>query len=221
MTEAYYHFFKQLAVNNNRDWFQAHKDQYLLNVFNPFKVLVAEVIERMNDIDPNIQITFKEAAFRIYRDVRFSKDKSPYKLWLGAVVGRIGRKNTQYPEIYFQFGQDQNFIGAGLYRPDKAILQKIREAIAANPKNFNKILRDKKILQYFPDGVQGERNKRLSKEWMAIAAKQPYILNKQFFTFKNFSKQEVMKQSNLAEYIVNHYLAMQQWNRFLIELNNA
>ncbi len=221
MTEAYYRFFKQLAANNNRDWFQAHKDEYLSNVFTPFKALTEEVIVRMNDIDPNIQITFKESAFRIYRDVRFSKDKSPYKLWLGAVVGRKGRKNTQYPEIYFQFGYEQNFIGAGLYRPDKTTLQNIRTAIADDPQAFDEILHDKEMLKYFPKGIQGECNKRLSKEWMAVAAKQAYILNKQFFTYKELSKQEVISKSNLALFITKHYLAMQRWNQFLIEINNV
>ncbi len=218
ITSEFYNFFKDLAANNNREWFNAHKEKYTEHVFNPFKSLTENVIKKMSDIDPNIQITYKDAAFRIYRDIRFSADKSPYKLWMGAVVNRIGRKNSSFPEIYFQFGPGENFIAGGLYQPDKEILYKIREYIARHPKTFDKINNDEILRKYFPEGFQGERNKRLTKEWMKIADQQAFILNKNFYTFRKYRPEEIMIK-NLDEFIVSHYQAMQKWNSFLIKLN--
>ncbi len=218
ITKEYFQFFKKLANNNDRDWFNTHKEHYLQVVYNPFKYLTETVIEKMNDIDPNIQISSKEAMFRIYRDVRFSKNKEPYKLWLGAAVSRSGRKNAQYPEIYFHFGHDESFIAAGLYRPDKETLHKIRMAIAGNPDAFKKVKNSSTMHSIFPNGILGERNKRLAKEFMQVSEDEPFILNKQFYTIKKFTQKEIVNQNNLPDFIVKHYLAMQDFNQYLLEI---
>ena len=214
ISKLYYRFFKQLAANNNRDWFQAHKAQYQSDVLLPFTRLTEEVIKKIHDINPTINIMYKDAAFRIYRDTRFSKDKTPYKLWMGAVVNPIGRKNTQFPEIYFQFGPGENFIAAGLYRPDKETLQKIRRAIAENPEAFDLLQNDPKMREFFPEGILGERNKRLPKEFMKIADKQPFILNKQFYTIAYYTPEDIMR-NDLVDFIVGHYQAMEKFNEWL------
>jgi len=217
ITDNYYQFFKQLAANNNRDWFHVHKDSYQADVLTPFTKLTENVIEKTRTLYPAISIMYKDAAFRIYRDTRFSKDKTPYKLWMGAVVNPIGRKNTQFPEIYFQFGPGENFIAAGLYRPDKETLQKIRLAIANNPDAFNLIIKDPKMRKFFPEGILGERNKRLPKELMKIADKQPFILNKQFYTIAYYTPEDIMR-NDLVDFIVAHYQAMEKFNEWLYEI---
>ncbi len=218
ITPAYYRFFEELERHMNRDWFKAHKDVFERDVFYPFKELTERVIEKSREIDPGIQLDFKQAAFRIYRDTRFSNDKSPYKLWMGAAVSRMGRKNTMYPEIYFQFGLHQNFIAGGLYRPDKQVLFKIRQAIHEHPEIMDEIHHDQQLRKFFPEGLQGERNKRLPyKEWMETAKRQPFILNKNFYTFKTLDRNEVMRP-DLDNFIVDHFGAMEKWNRFLMDV---
>ncbi len=221
ITQAYYDFFDALKENMNRDWFKARKAEFETAVKEPFEQLVEEVISRMREIDPEIRIGYKEAAFRIYRDTRFSKDKSPYKLWMGAVVSRIGRKNRQFPEIYFQFGSEENFIGAGLYCPSKEMLSEIRSYIAANPDEIEAINNDPLMRRYFPKGLQGERNKRLpGKEWMQIARQQPLILNKQFYTYKTLERKDVIDNPDLAVQILAHYLAMDKFNSLIFKIIN-
>ncbi len=217
ITKNYFDFFDLLAQNMNREWFNQNKDRYLKDVFEPFKKLTGEVLARMRKINPRINIDYKQAAFRIYRDTRFSHDKSPYKLWLGAAVSPGGRKNTRYPEIYFQFGHETNFIAGGLYRPDKETLMKIRFAIAENPDQWQKIKYSAGMLRFFPDGIRGERNKRLSERFLNEAAKQePDIFNKNFFTYRSYSRRKILsRQNHLPEFIVQHYLAMEDFNRWL------
>jgi len=219
ISSQFYRFIKDVAANNNRAWFKLHKDAFEKDVFLPFKKLTEQVIELMHRIDPAIQIDYKQAAFRFYRDTRFSKDKSPYKLWMGAAVSRDGRKNTRYPEIYFQFGPGENFIAGGLYRPDKETLYKIREKIAENPAEFRAVLNDEQILKQFPDGFKGERNKRLPmKQWQELAKTYPFLLNKQFYTIKYYTSDEIINQDDLAAFIVQHYQAMQRFNEWLLAL---
>ncbi len=220
ITQAYYNFFDELAENMNREWFKQNKARFDRDVFEPFKTLTMQVIERMRQINPQIRIDYRQAAFRIYRDTRFSPDKSPYKLWLGAAVNPVGRKNTRFPEIYFQFGKEVNFIAGGLYRPDKETLQKIRHAIAANPEQWQKIKRDPQMLEYFPEGIQGDRNKRLPDRFLMEAARsEPDVLNKNFYTYRTFSPKQIIEQKeNLADFIVRRYQAMHLFNRWLYSI---
>ena len=219
ITPNFYEFLKDIAANNNRDWFKERKKRFETDVFMPFKELTEQVISLMQQIDPEIQIDYKQAAFRFYRDTRFSMDKSPYKLWMGAAVSREGRKNTRYPEIYFQFGPGENFIAGGLYRPDKETLYRIREKIAKNPEDFDAILNNKRILKQFPDGFKGERNKRLPvKHWQELSKTYPFLLNKQFYTIIYYTPQEILEQADLPAFIVQHYKAMQKFNDWLLAI---
>ncbi|MCB0818301.1 MAG: DUF2461 family protein, partial [Flavobacteriales bacterium] len=79
-TADYQRFFKDLAAHNDRDWFHANKKRYETSVKKPFEAFVQELIDRMGKLDKQYRITPKEAIFRIHRDVRFSNDKTPYKL---------------------------------------------------------------------------------------------------------------------------------------------
>ena len=222
ITPQFYEFIKDVAANNNREWFKESKNRFETDVFLPFKHLTERVITLMQQIDPKIQIDYKQAAFRFYRDTRFSKDKSPYKLWMGAAVSRMGRKNTRYPEIYFQFGPGENFIAGGLYRPEKETLYRIREKIARNPEEFEAILTDKQILNQFPEGFKGERNKRLPvKSWQDLSKTYPFLLNKQFYTIIYYTPQEILSQTDLPEFIVRHYRAMQKFNKWLLEIESS
>jgi uncharacterized protein (TIGR02453 family) len=102
-------FFKQLAANNNRDWFLAHKDTYEQTCRAPMEALVAELEPRFGSA----------RISRIYRDVRFSRDRAPYKTYIAAGVGGH----------YISLSAEGLYVGAGLYRPDPAVLQRFRAAI--------------------------------------------------------------------------------------------
>lgn len=136
-------FFKQLAKNQNRDWFQAHKEEFEKGWNKPMKELLDDVRDgvdsafKHSDLDP-------PKIFRIYRDVRFSKDKSPYKTHVGGVIPTKRRgKITEVPmALYFHVGQPSSFGASGHYMMDPGALSKFRAAVASDKhgKELEKLL---------------------------------------------------------------------------------
>ena len=110
-TKEFNSFFADLAKNNKTEWFHANKKRYEEFVKVPFEEFVAEMISRMQKEDPEINILPKEAIFRINRDLRFSKDKKPYKEWVSAVISKFGKKDKSYPGIYFHIGTKGLMLG--------------------------------------------------------------------------------------------------------------
>ncbi len=129
-------FFQALAVNNDRDWFQAHKAAYEAEVRQPFGALVEALAFAFATQDIPLRGDAKRSLFRIYRDVRFSKDKSPYKTNAGAVLSRDGTtkgKGILYVQVA---GENGAFLAMGFYHPEPADLAAIRRAIAARPERW-------------------------------------------------------------------------------------
>lgn len=91
-TQDYLDFFKELAANNNKDWFHGNKKRYEASVKKPFEEFVQDIINRTSELDDRFAGEAKKAVFRIYRDVRFSKDKTPYKLNCSAIIAPGGKK---------------------------------------------------------------------------------------------------------------------------------
>ena len=119
-------FLKKLENNNNRDWFQANKKDFDKANAN-LTEFTAYLIEKVSKFDPEIAgIEARSCVFRIYRDIRFSKDKSPYKTNLGAYISPGGRK-SMLPGYYFHVQPGQSFIAGGKHIPDGPELVKISE----------------------------------------------------------------------------------------------
>src|SRR4051812_26168228 len=94
-------FFAELELNNDREWFEKNKKRYESSVKKPMEAFAAEIIGRMQKDDPEINMQPKEAVFRIYRDTRFSKNKTPYKTNAGMAVSRGGKTDHTHPGVYF------------------------------------------------------------------------------------------------------------------------
>jgi uncharacterized protein (TIGR02453 family) len=150
-------FFKDLTKNNNREWFNDNKSRFKEHVEMPFHTFVNRLIEKIKELDPRITITSKEAVFRIYRDIRFSKDKTPYKEHISALISRGGRKDHSTPGLYIELRKEGLHIYSGVYEPNPAQLSQIRNYIAANLKDFEKALTDKKFVKRFGK-ILGEKN---------------------------------------------------------------
>lgn len=122
-------FLRELQENNSREWFQDNKERYELAIGN-FKNIVEEFIDKVSDFDPHINrdIQASKCLFRIYRDIRFSKDKTPYKTWFSAGISIDGRK-LDGPEYYIHLEPNKSFLAAGYWRPGKDHLEAIRQEI--------------------------------------------------------------------------------------------
>lgn len=131
-------FLNDLSSNNNRDWFNANKDRYL-KVFQLWNTFCEELIREMGQWDEDLaKLTIKDCTWRIYRDTRFSKDKSPYKTHFGVFLAPGGKK-SMHAGYYFQVGVDtwgRNMLAAGNYCYDPKALQILREDISYNWEEF-------------------------------------------------------------------------------------
>src|SRR5688572_5382305 len=163
-------FLKKLAKNNNREWFNANKNAFVKANDNVI-AMTGDLMSRIAKFDPEVAgLDPKSCVFRIYRDVRFSKDKSPYKTNLGAFIAPGGKK-TMSPGYYFHVQPRMFFAAAGKHLPDPGELLKIRQAVAANTKEFLKIVEDKKFRVRFGE-LDGDR---LSKPPKGFSADHPAL----------------------------------------------
>lgn len=161
-----YEFFDQLSRNNNREWFAANKSRYE-RLRELWLADVDKMIAHMSVWCPELSgQTGKSCAYRIYRDTRFSNDKTPYKLHFGASISPWGRKSDR-AGYYLHLGHndmtDSGLYG-GVYCPDSAMLKKIRRAIVDNIEEFTDIISAPTISKYFPGWV-GDMLKTVPKGW--------------------------------------------------------
>lgn len=214
-TKEFIKFLKDLSKNNNRDWFNDNKKRYETHVKEPFFNFVDEMITRINIDDPNVAIEPKDAIFRIYRDVRFSKDKSPYKTQVSAVISPGGRKDMVNPGMYLEINNKDFRIYGGLYMLDKDQIQAVRNHIASNLKEFSRLLNEKKFKTAYGE-IHGEKNKRLPVEFDKLKEVQPLIANKQFYFFTKLELETILKPE-LTDIVMKHYHIAKPMNRFLKE----
>jgi len=132
-------FLSALEQNNSRDWFQANKKDYQ-SALGYFTSIVNSIIDELRIVDPRLDgLDAKDAIFRIYKDIRFSQDKTPYKTHFGAFIARGGRK-TSHAGYYLQLSPSDAFIACGSYMPEKDQLYAIRQEIAYNAAPLRKII---------------------------------------------------------------------------------
>ncbi len=136
-------FLNNLQNNNNREWFEANRTNYL-NAKNTFEAFVEKLISGISEFDTSIRnISVSDCTYRIYRDIRFSGDKTPYKTHMGAFISPYGKKGG-YSGYYFHIEAHNadyiggNILSAGIYRPEPKVLKSIREEIMLNGSNFHK-----------------------------------------------------------------------------------
>lgn len=148
--ESILKFLKDIAKNNNREWFEKNKPRYL-EVKENFDDFLEALHKELLRFDESLGgLNPRKLAFRIYRDVRFSKDKRPYKTNMGAGFSFRG-KMEQEPGYYIHIEPGKSFLAAGLYMPDSANLAKVRQEIDYNTKGLLKILNDRKFKKYFKE----------------------------------------------------------------------
>ncbi len=132
-------FLKKLQENNSREWFDFHRDLYF-QAKADFEKFTAEIIQGISGFDPEISgLQPKECIFRIYRDIRFSKDKTPYKNNFGASINKGGRKGF-YAGYYIHIQPGATFAGGGIYIPPGDVLKKLRSEICYNTEEFKRII---------------------------------------------------------------------------------
>ena len=158
-------FLKSLGKNNNRDWLQAHKPDFEAAKAD-FESCVSDLIGRISKFDPTVGGLLAESCiFRIYRDIRFSKDKKPYKSNFGAYISPGGRKSLS-PGYYLHIEPGHSFLAVGKHNPDSGELLRIRRAIVADTSGYIKIVNAKAFNKCFGE-IHGERLKSVPRGFPA------------------------------------------------------
>ena len=177
-------FFSKLKQNNNRDWFQSNKAE--------FKLLEGQVKLFMKGIEQNLQIhdkIEKAKMFRIYRDVRFSKNKTPYKTHFGLAFHR--EKPALRGGYYIHLEPENSFLGVGFWAPEKEDLQRIRKELEIDADEYRQIMVNKAFKKHW-GSLSGEEVKTAPKGFSKEHPNIDLIKKKQHVFIKNFSDQEVL-----------------------------
>ena len=211
---GYIDFFNQLSHNNNKDWFRENKKWYELVVRGPFKDLIDKLLPEVKKIDEGIQMSAKDALFRINRDLRFSENQLPYKTHMAAGFSRGGRK-SQFAGFYLQIGKDHIILGGGLPYIEKEILRKIRIEIGYNKQEFDEIINEPRFKSLF-GFVHGENDREPPKSFSGISEEYPLIANKQFYYGAVYRTESWLFSQELPAHIINHFQVGAKFNHFLI-----
>ncbi|MCU0391215.1 MAG: DUF2461 domain-containing protein [Thermoflexibacter sp.] len=206
-------FLKSLKQNNTREWFAEHKEDYE-QARNNFKDLVNRLLQQLVAFDEQFgMMKAEDTMFRIYRDVRFSKDKSPYKPHFSAYFCK-GGKNSEMAGYYIHIEPDANFfIGGGKWMPQGDLLKKIRQEIDYNIEDFLQIIGNKDFKKYFTE-LEGERLKTIPKGYAADHPHLEIIKLKSFIASCTFSEKDVLSENFDAE-VIKRFKVMQPLIDFL------
>jgi uncharacterized protein (TIGR02453 family) len=212
-TPDFLKFFKELAPNNNKDWFDVNRERYFKSVKTPFEIFVNDLILNIQKIDKEIKVGAKECIHRINNDIRFSKDKTIYKMYRSAIITPSGRKNGEIPGFYFEMGPEKvSFYGGAYFLPPDQ-LQSMRKHIAKNLKEFDKLINDRKFVKMYGE-LQGEESARIPKEFKAAAEKQPLLMRKQFY-FGTDLKASTVTDKDVMKITMEHYKVANPLMQFL------
>lgn len=188
-------FLNQLKKNNSREWMEEHRKEYE-KAKADFYSFTEMLISAIATFDSSVgTLKAKDCAFRINRDVRFSKNKEPYKTNMGAYINQNGKKGRG-AGYYFHVEPNNIFIAAGVWMPEPGDLAKIRQEIDYNWLEWEKIIKDKSMRKYFLEGVdESDKLVRPPKGYEADNPAIEFIKLKSFIIRKGFSQVSTLDQS--------------------------
>ncbi|MDC6366466.1 MULTISPECIES: DUF2461 domain-containing protein [Flavobacteriaceae] len=213
ITEDFSTFLQELSNNNHKDWFKAHKKHYENDVKTPFLNLLEELLPSLCEWDPRILPDPKKALFRINKDVRFSKDKTPYHTIVKAGFSPYGKKSF-LPGYYLGIDAINIHVGGGLFMLRGPELKKVREHMLYNPEELIQIVEATNFVQNF-GRLKGEKAKRLDKNFLSVAKKTDLIYHKQFYAMAEFPLEPFYGGNGLLEEIMVHFEAIKPLNTYL------
>jgi uncharacterized protein (TIGR02453 family) len=200
-TPELFAFLADLRENNNREWFTANKDRYERVLLEPALDFVADFAPHLAKISPHLRADPRPSGgslFRIYRDTRFSKDKTPYKTNAGIHFRHERAKDTHAPGFYLHLAPGEVFVGGGIWHPDTAAILRIREAIVADPDGWRRATRAGSFAKTFALG--GDSLKRAPAGFDADHPFVDDLKRKDFFGWAQLGEEQVTAPGFITEY---------------------
>lgn len=207
-------FLSQLTVNNNRDWFQQNKTWYEKSR-KEVEVFVSEMITTISAIDPSLQTpAMKDCIFRIFRDVRFGADKSPYKTNFGAFIARGGRKSSN-PGYYFHFEPGKSMLAAGVYMPQPDTLKLLRNEVYYHSDELKGILAKPSFKKYFDKLDDFDKMKKAPKDFPADFPDIDLLKYRSFIVSQTIPDNVVSDQASYRKLVLGMVKELQPFMAFL------
>jgi uncharacterized protein (TIGR02453 family) len=212
----FFAFFRELKAHNERAWFEANKERFRESVQAPMSQFIAAMAPRLSKISKRFTADPRPnggSMFRIYRDVRFSKDKRPYKEHAACHFRHALGRDVHAPGFYMHFAPGEVFFGGGLWMPPPESLGKVREAIADKPSAWKKVLEDKNFRKHF-DGVKGEG---LTRPPRGFDPEHPFIddiKRKSFYAMRE-ADQKLASSAALVDEVAVSFAALTPLMKFL------
>jgi len=206
-------FISELAINNNKPWFDTHKESYNA-AKSDFEEFVGQVLAGLGAAEPEfLEQKAKDCVFRIFRDVRFSKDKTPYKAHFGASFSKGGRKFMGAGYYLHIEPGGRSFAGGGLWMPETPMLKAVRQEIDYNYAEFSAAIGGDQFKKYF-SGIEGERVKTFPQGYTADNPAIDYLKMKSFVAMHHLEDDE-LKAEDFAGKVVGIFAAMRPFIDFL------
>lgn len=197
---AFFRFLSELAVNNNREWFQANRARFETEIREPMQAFILAFADPLRRVSPHFLADPRPSGgsmFRIFRDTRFSKDKSPYKTNVGAQFRhRDCSKNVHAPGYYLHLAPGECFMGAGLWHPDPESLRKVRERIVSHAREW-------KALRAHGIDVTGEALKRVPPPFDPAHPLAEDLKLKDFYTLTPLTQRQICEPDFLTRFSEN------------------
>lgn len=206
-------FLSELNKNNNREWFAENKTRYQ-NIRAKIENVTAELVSRLVEIEPDVAgMQPQECLYRIYRDTRFSPDKTPYKRHIGIYINPHGGKKSQLGGYYLHIEPGKCIVGGGLWCPPMEILKAVRRSIYENVDEYLEIIRDPEFRKYYQEvgeDLLKTAPKGFPKDWEHID-----LLKPRSFTVLGKITDRAVTSYNMAEKVMEYFRAMKPYNDFV------
>lgn len=209
-------FLRALKENNNRDWFNAHKDKYE-TAKQKFESICNSLILKIGEFDEKIlKVSPQECIFRLYRDIRFSHDKTPYKTHFGTYIAFPGGRKSPRGGYYLHIDPLEGcFLGAGIWCPEPKILKALRESIYDNYEEFTDIMNETEFKKMFGNSIYSEEKLKTLPKGFSSEFHDPEILKmKHYLVSHDFNEQEVLDK-NFIQIVADIAKIAYPLNKFL------
>ncbi|NWF89148.1 MAG: DUF2461 domain-containing protein [Ignavibacteriaceae bacterium] len=212
-------FIAKLSHNNSREWFESHRDEYKSMFLEPAQEFVIEMGRKLQTIRPNIIAIPKvdKSIFRLHRDVRFSKDKLPYKTNLGILFWEGDDKKLESTGFYFHIEPKYFFIGAGSYIFTDSMLKVYREALTdkAAGEQIASAIKKMKKLGY---QIGGKHYKRLPKGFNDDSPNAELLLHNGLYSYIESKEMNLLKPNTVIDFAFKHFKAMLPIHNWLADV---
>jgi len=208
-------FWRGLAANNSKAWFDEHRTEYQTHLRRPYLALAEALVDQVCELEPEYAIEPKKAVYRINRDTRFSNDKTPYKTALGITVGRQQRHDPSWPAYTMRLSVDGVAVAGGLYMPGPELRDQVRRYVGRHHEELADLEAESTDFAKTFGRLAGDAHKRCPGELKPYVGLEPRVLNKQWVYWAEFDDPSLFTNPRLDQFILDRWEQARPIQEFL------